>query len=80
MMLKIDMRKAYDCMEWTFLIRILKAWGFDEDCIFVIYSCISTVEFSLLLNGNISETIKPGMGLRQGDPLSPILFIMGSKF
>lgn len=77
MMLKKDIRKAYDCMEWSFLVRILKAWGFNELCILLIYSCMSTVEFSLLLNGNISETFKPGSGLRQDDQLSPTLFIMG---
>lgn len=79
MLMKMEMRKAYDCMEWTFLIRILKAWGIDEHFIKLIYICFNIVEFSLLLNGNISERIILGNELRQGDPLSPILFILGSE-
>lgn len=79
MLMKMDKKKAYDRMEWTFLIRILRTWGFDEHFIKLVYSCLNTTKFSLLLNGNISNRIKPEKGLRQGDPLSPILFILGSE-
>lgn len=45
----------------------------------MIRSCINRVEYSLLLNENISKSIKPARSLHQGDPLSPILFIIGSE-
>lgn len=53
--------------------------GFDERCISLKYSCINRVEFSLPLNGRILESIKQKRGLRQGDLLSLILFILGSE-
>lgn len=76
MVLKVDMKKAYDRIEWIFLIWVLKAWGFSEHFLKLIYSCINTVNFSILLNGNVTRTIKPSRGLRQGDHLSHFLFIM----
>lgn len=79
MLMKMDMKKAYDRMEWDFLIRILRSCGFDEHFVKLVSSCLNSVEFSLLLNGNISECFKLGRGLRQGDSLSPIIFILGSK-
>lgn len=45
----------------------------------MIYSCVNTVEFSLILNGNVTGDIRPARGLRHGDPLSPLLFILCSE-
>ena len=65
------MSKAYNRVNWNFLKAVLLAMNFDSKWIKWIMECVSTVEYTLLLNGSMTRSFKPSQGLRQGDPLSP---------
>ena len=79
MALKLDMAKAYDMVSWQFLITILRRFGFGERFIDMVWKLISNVWFFVLVNGVPYGFFKSSRELRQGDPLSPALFIIGSE-
>lgn len=77
--IKLDMAKAYDRVEWNYLIEVMRALGFPESWCSLVFKCISSVSFSVRINSVFSEDFKPTRGIRQGDPISPYLFLLCSE-
>ena len=76
MALKLDVSKAYDWMEWYFLEELMWKMGFNERWINLIMGCVRIVTYSVLVNGEPCGMINPIIEIRQGDPLSPFLFLL----
>ena len=74
--LKIDLSKAYDRVSWIYLQVILTKMGFGVSFITWVMSSLTSVSFSVLINGVASSFFRSGRGLRQGCPLAPLLFLV----
>jgi hypothetical protein len=77
--LKIDFSKAFDKVNWLYLRMLLTHLGFEVPFINWIKNCITSVSFDVLINGSASNLFLSKRGLRQGFPLSPLLFLLVAK-
>ncbi|GKF45570.1 cysteine-rich receptor-like protein kinase [Tanacetum coccineum] len=76
MFLKLDFSKAYDSVSHNFLLYTLNEMGFTNRFVSWVSACMLDVHFSILINNSPTKEGVMGRGLRQGDPLSPLLFIL----
>ena len=79
MALKVDIEKAFDTLDWNFLLRVLKAFGFNDIFCNWIQSILASAKISISINGKLHGFFSCSRGVRQGDPLSPLLFCLAEE-
>ncbi|XP_070017599.1 uncharacterized protein [Nicotiana sylvestris] len=77
--LKLDMTKAYDRISWLFLTKVLRKMGFIERLIGIVFGLVSNNWYSILINGQAHGFFKSSRRIKQGDPVSPTLFILAAE-
>jgi len=76
MIIQLDLSKAFDKISWTYIRAILQAFDFSQIWVNWIMEMVSGAFFSIMLNGAPLQPFLPSRGIRQGDHLSPFLFVI----
>ncbi|CAM8944506.1 unnamed protein product [Rhodiola kirilowii] len=77
---KIDLRKAYDTIDWKFLASLLNLLKFPSKFIYWMKMCVQSTSYSIMINGEMTDFFEGKRGVRQGDPLSPFLFTIAMEY
>ncbi|XP_048502988.1 uncharacterized protein LOC125498759 [Beta vulgaris subsp. vulgaris] len=78
--IKVDLRKAYDSLNWALLKELLRALNFHPRFIDWVMICVSSTTFTLSINEGLCGFFKGRKGIRQGDPMSPLLFVLAMEY
>ena len=76
LLLCLDFEKAFDSVDWKFMFNVLRAFGFGPDICQWIFTFYKDIKSSVTVNGRLSQWFAIQRGCRQGDPMSPYLFIL----
>lgn len=79
-MLKIDLQKVYDPIEWPYLEEMMKELGFPYMFTQWVIACVKSVSYAIIMNVIAIQPFAAAKGLRQGDPMSPFLFSIAMKY
>ncbi|VFQ73141.1 unnamed protein product [Cuscuta campestris] len=79
LIIKVDMAKAFDKLSWEYLEAILAAFGFSSKVITLLMSNLKATSLSILINGQPAGFFHMERGIKQGDPLSPLLYILATE-
>lgn len=77
--IKLDMAKAYDKLEWRFLLKALESFGFNAGAMDLIYQNLCNIWYTFRINGELRGSFRSFRGVRLGDPLSPLLFVLAEQ-
>lgn len=79
-LMNVDLRKAYDMISWEFLVEVLKGYRFHERFIVLLIIYVTTPKYIVQINGEGHGFLHGKRGLKQGDPISLLLFILVMKY